>query len=337
MAVLWIEFALCTAVIAFCGTNLARYGDVIAEKTGLGRAWIGLILMSGVTSLPELITGISSVAIAQAPDIAVGDVMGSCVFNLLLIAVMDMLHRKAPIFRHAEHGHALSAGFGVILIGLASLSILAGAAVPSWGAVSLTTPVLIAFYAVGMRSVYLYQKRKIAERAGEIAEQLQYGSVTVRDAAVKYGLNAAVIIAAATWLPFIGDAMATATGLGRSFVGSVLVAMTTSLPELVVTVAALRIGAADMAIANLLGSNMFNIFILALDDLAFWDAPLYGAVSTNHVVTGSIALVMTGIVVVSMTYRLQRKTVLRIGWDAVALLLAYVANISLLYLLRDKG
>ncbi len=336
MILLWLEFLLCSAVIVYCGTKLSRYGDVIAEKTGLGRAWIGLILMSGVTSLPELITGISSVAFADAPDIAVGDVMGSCVFNLSLIALMDMLHGPQPIFSRAEHSHNLSAGFGVILIGFATLSISA-AGMPSFGRISFSTPLIIGLYALAMRSVFLFQKRKIAEHIGEIASDLQYGHISTKEASVKYTANALVIVGAAAWLPFIGDRLAEATGLGRSFVGSILIAMTTSLPELAVSISALRIGAADMAIANLLGSNLFNMVILAIDDLAYPGGPLFSAVSQNHVITGTIAVIMTGIVVVSLTYRLEKKTALRIGWDAAALLLAYGISVYLLYTLRARG
>lgn len=333
----WLEFILCSAVIVYSGSKLARYGDVIAEKTGLGRAWIGLVLMAGVTSLPELITGISAVMLAGTPDIALGDVMGSCVFNLSIIALMDLLHGPGPIFSKAEHSHNLSAGFGVILIGTASLSILAGGSVPSVGHLGLYTPLIMALYAVGMRSVFLFQRKQLVVRAGEIAAKLQYGHISAREAAVKYGLNAVVIVGAALWLPFIGDRLAAVTGLGASFVGSVLIAMTTSLPELVVSVTALRIGAADMAIANLLGSNMFNIFILAVDDIAFVTGPLLSHVSINHAMTGFMAVIMTGIIIVSLTYRAEKKTVLRIGWDAAALLLAYIVNILLLYALRERG
>src|SRR5512145_3225201 len=97
-----IQFLICSGVIVVCGVNLSRYGDVIAEKTGLGRAWIGLILMASVTSLPELVTGLSSVTVAGVPDIAVGDVMGSCVFNLSIIALLDIIHGPLPIFSKAE-------------------------------------------------------------------------------------------------------------------------------------------------------------------------------------------------------------------------------------------
>ena len=337
MTMLWIQFLICSSVIVVCGVNLSRYGDVIAEKSGLGRAWIGLVLMSGVTSLPELMTGISSVAFADAPDIAVGDVMGSCVFNLSLIALMDMLHGPRPIFSRAEHSHNLSAGFGVLLIGIATLSISAASGMPAFGRISLSTPIIIGLYALAMRSVFLFQKRQIAEHLGSIAPDLQYGHISVKEATVKYSVNALVIVGAATWLPFIGDRLAEATGLGRSFVGSILIAMATSLPELVVSISALRIGATDMAIANLLGSNLFNMVILSIDDLAYRGGPLFSAVSQNHAITGTIAVIMTGIVIVSLMYRLEKKTALRMGWDALALMLAYLVNIALLYRLRGRG
>lgn len=331
MGIILAEFFLCAAVIVVSGTFLSRYGDVLSEKVGLGRAWIGLILMASVTSLPELINGISSVTIADVPDIAIGDLMGSCVFNLSLIALMDALYRPGPIFMIAEHGHILSAGFGMILIGIAAVSIFMGPDLPALGHIGLYTPLIIFIYFVGIRSVYLFEKRKIAEFAEGLSKVDVYAHVSLKEAVVKYVLNAAVIIVAATILPFLGDRLAAASGLGRSFVGTFFIGITTSMPELVVSVASLRIGAADMAIANLFGSNMFNMFILAIDDLFYGKGPLLSYVSGSHSVTAIMALIMTGIAIVALTYRLKKKTVLRIGWDAVALLLAFIINVLLLY------
>lgn len=335
--IIWLQFILCSAVIVFCGINLSRYGDVIAEKSGLGRAWIGLVLMASVTSLPELINGISSVAFVDAPNIALGDIMGSCVFNLSIIALMDILHGPKPIFSKAEHGHIISAGFGVILIGLASISILANASIPAIWHIGIYTPAIILIYLIGIRSLFLFEKRKIKEFVEEMAEALQYKHISTKEAVTKYVFNALIIIGAAAWLPFIGDSLAQETGLGGSFVGSVFIAITTSLPELVVSISALRIGATDMAIANLFGSNIFNIFILAIDDLFYTKGPLLSHVSTNHAVTGFVAVVMTGIAIVSLEYRLEKKAFLRLGWDAIAMLLAYIINVYLLYTLRSHG
>ena len=337
MLILWLQFILCSAVIVLCGTNLSKYGDVIAEKTGLGRAWIGLVLMASVTSLPELITGISSVAFADVPNIALGDIMGSCVFNLSIIALMDILHGPKPIFSKAEHGHIISAGFGVILIGIAAISILSNASIPAVGHIGIYTPAIILIYMIGVRSLFLFEKRKIKEFVEEMAEALQYEHISTKEAVSKYVFNALIIIGAAAWLPFIGDRLAEETGLGRSFIGSIFIALTTSLPELVVSISALKIGAADMAIANLFGSNIFNIFILAIDDIFYTKGPILSHVSMSHAVTGFMAVLMTGITIVSLEFSLEKKAFLRLGWDAIAILLAYFINIYLLYSMRGMG
>ena len=120
----WVQFLVCLAVIGAAGVKLSQYGDAFADKTGLGGTWIGLIMLATVTSLPELITGASSVTIADTPDIAVGDVLGSCVFNLLIIVVLDLIYRKESVYTRANQGHILSAGFGVLMIGFAGFSIL---------------------------------------------------------------------------------------------------------------------------------------------------------------------------------------------------------------------
>lgn len=115
----WLEFALCAFLIGAAGPELSRSGDIIADKTGISGNWIGLILLGAVTSLPELVTGVSAVTIANTPNIAVGDIFGSCVFNLLILVAIDFMYRETPVYRRAHQGHILSAGFGVILIGFA--------------------------------------------------------------------------------------------------------------------------------------------------------------------------------------------------------------------------
>jgi len=330
----FLQFLLCAAAIVVAGTYLSIYGDVIAEKVGLGRAWIGLILMASVTSLPELVNGVSAVTVADVPDIALGDVLGSCIFNIALIALMDLLAGPAPIFSRADQGHTLSAGFGIILISIVAVSILAGPVMPAFYGVGLYTPIIILIYFVAIRSAFLFQKRRIVEFVEEAVEASKYEKVPLGEAVWKYSVCALVIIAAATLLPFLAARIAEETGLGTSFVGTFFVGLTTSLPELIVSISALRIGAADMAIANLFGSNLFNIMVVAIDDIVYRKGPLLLDVSTSHTATAFMAVIMTGIAVVALVFRVQRKTFLRIGWDAVALGVAFGLSMLLLYSMR---
>jgi cation:H+ antiporter len=102
--VIWVLFALTAAVIVVAGVQLARYGDVIGEKSGLGRSWIGVVLLAATTSLPELFTGFGATALTPLPDIAVGDVLGSCMFNLLILSLMDAI-QPDRISARAHQGH----------------------------------------------------------------------------------------------------------------------------------------------------------------------------------------------------------------------------------------
>lgn len=334
MVLLWTEFIIVAAVIVVCGTQLSKYGDVIAEKTGLGRAWIGLVLMASITSLPELITGISSVALAKVPDIAAGDIMGSCVFNLVILALLDPMHKGSPIFSRVGQSHLLSAGFGVTLIGLASTSILLEEFLPSFAHIGAYTPVIFVIYMAGIRLIYSYEKKFLKELVSEGIPR--YEGVSMKKAVFMYSLNALVVVVVATTLPFIAGRIAETTGLGGSFVGTIFVAITTSLPELVVSFAALRIGAPDLATGNILGSNMFNIMLLGLDDLLYLDGPLLSDISGSHSVTGLMAILMTAIVLISITYRPHKKTMFsgRFGWDSLAMLAIGVLNMYFVYKMR---
>ena len=331
-AVVWLQLGACAALIAFAGTKLSGYADVIADKTGLSGNWIGLILLATVTSLPELATGISAVTIADAPNIAVGDVLGSCVFNLAILVVLDFLHRGESVYRRANQGHILSAGFGIVLIGFAGLNLLLGdkAAALSIGHVGASTPVIVALYLIAMRAVFIHERDKTREFVDTIAER--YPQVTLRGAVIRYAAAAIVIVAAGIWLPFIGVQLASVMGWHKTFVGTLFVAIATSLPELAVTVAALRIGALDMAIGNLLGSNLFNIVILALDDLFFLKGPLLARVSSLHAMSAVSALVMTGIVIVGLLYRPRARILGAVGWISLGLLAVYLLNSFVLYL-----
>lgn len=325
-----VEFLACSGLILYSGMKIARYGDAIAEKTGLGRVWIGVLLMASVTSLPELITGISSVAIFGIPDIAAGDVLGSCVFNISILAILD-LTSKRPIFNRIHGNHALSAGFGIILLGIAALGIVLGDRLPSFGWVGSYSFVFIAVYLIALRSIFLHEKKR--SLSTEADGPGKYDDLTRADVFRGYALNAAVIVAAATWLPSIGERLAVQTGLGQTFVGNIMIALTTSLPELVVSVSAIRIGAVDMAVGGLFGSNLFNIGILAIDDIFYTAGPILSHVSDSHAVPALAAMMMSAIAIVGLSLRTRKKHT-PLSVSSAALVLIFVINIFILYALR---
>lgn len=319
----WLGLLICAVVILLTGTRLAAYGDIIAVRSGLGRTWVGVVMMAAATSLPELVTGASAVARYDLPDIAAGDIFGSCLFNLLILATLAMWDRR-PLSAWLDTGQLLPAALGMVLIGGAALALVSGGRLPALWQVSIATPFLLFTYVVAMRLVF---ERERGRGEALPLEPADPSAPTLRRALTLYVVNAAVLVVAAGYLPVAGHAVAEATGLGESFVGTVFVAISTSAPEIVVTLAAARIGAVDMAAGNVLGSNMFNIALLALDDLLYRRAPLFVAVSPAHVVPAMGAMLMTAIVILSLAH--QPRHPRRIPWEAVAMVLVYAASIAI--------
>jgi cation:H+ antiporter len=332
---IWIQFLVCAAIIGAAGPTLSRSGDIIADKTGISGNWIGLILLGTVTSLPELVTGISAVTGAAVPDIAVGDVLGSCVFNVAILVIVDSIYRRGSIYERASQGHILSAGFGVVLIGFVGFNLLLSERGLSLaiGHVGIYTPVIVGLYLIAARSVFVYERSHREAFVAGAAER--YPNVTLPSAIRRFILAAVLIVAAGAFLPFIGANLAATMGWGETFVGSLFVAGATSLPELVVTIAAVRIGALNLAFANLLGSNLFDMLVLAADDLFYTDGPILADVSPSHAVSAASAVIMTGFVIVSLLYQPRRRIWHSVGWTSLALLGLYLLNGYVLF--RNSG
>jgi cation:H+ antiporter len=104
----WMQFVICLAIIVVAGSRLSKDADIIAEKTGLGRVWVGIVLLATVTSLPEIATGISSVTLVNKPDLAIGDLFGASLINLTILAVIDVLYKKGPILHLMGNGIILA-------------------------------------------------------------------------------------------------------------------------------------------------------------------------------------------------------------------------------------
>ncbi len=330
MILVWTKFLVCACLIGFAGPVLTRNADIIARRTGVSRSWVGLFLLATATSLPELLTGVSAVTIAGAPDIAVGDALGSCVFNLVLLVFLDAMHREAPMYSRMDPCHILSAGFGIILIGFIGASVLLGDhdIAPRLFHIGISSLIVIAVYFIAMRSVFVYEGR----RAAVPIIPDENPTVTLRMAVTRYLAAGVLVVGAGAWLPFVGIEIAGVMGWGTTFVGTLVIAGATSLPELVVTLSALRLGALDMAIANLLGSNLFDKMVIAIDDFAYAKGPLLSVVSPVHAVTAFAAVIMSGIVIVSLLYRPASRFRGTIGWTSLSLLIIYFASTYAVYL-----
>lgn len=318
----WFELLICAATILIAGCQLSKYGDEIADRTGLGKTWIGLILLATVTSLPELISGVSAVTLNNLPDVAVGGVIGSCLFNLVILALLDMGAGDKPLSSKIHHSHVITAGFGIVL--LASFCVAKGWSRGQIGWFDPFSILYIVIYLLAMRTIFQFETRRSLEATSqETKAALKEGSLL--KPALMFSLFSVFIVLASLWLPGVAERIGAATGLSNTFIGSSLVAITTSLPEVVVSLSAARLGAFDMAVGNVLGSNLFNMAILGIDDLAYLKGPLLLSASMQHSLSALVAIVTTAIAVISVTFRAEKKA-FAIHWDSMAILGCYVVT-----------
>ena len=324
-------FILCAAVIIFSGTKLSFYGDKIADLTGMGKAWVGLILMASVTSLPELITGISSVAIVKAPDLAAGDIFGSCVFNLLILSVLDARIKK-PLLAEVKSSHIVAAIFGIILLTVAGIAIYLANEIPSLLWMSSFTFLLFAIYLVAVWGIFKNEHAAMIESPPSTVPLTPSRTADLRKSIGSYALNALIVVGAAVFLPYFGENIASETGLGDSFFGTLFIAAATSLPELVVSLAALRMGALDMAVGNLLGSNVFNMFILGVDDVFYKQGSLFKAISSSHLLSVFITIIMTAVVGLGLLFKPKKKQFWLFSVDTFIIVLLYLSLIIYLFI-----
>lgn len=333
---MWLVFGCSAAVIVFAGTKLSHYGDQIAELTGLGRLWIGVVLMAAATSLPEIFTDVSA-ALMDAPDIAAGDLFGSNMANMLVLGIIDLLHRQKRVWQQAALEHTLTAALAMVLTGLAAFFVLARIDVTHLG-VGLGSLVLLLLYVLGMRLVFRQENMKRRQREQEavlegVSEKGDSGIVRradLRRAVAGFVAAALVLLVAAPFLAGSAKGIAEQSGMSATFIGTSLVGITTSLPELVTSIAAVRLGAFDLAVGNLFGSNAFNMAAFFFADLAYRGGGLLDHVSSTHALTALWSILMMNIGLMGIIYRAEKRFML-IEPDSLLMIVSYVLGLWLLF------
>lgn len=330
----WLEFLISAGIIIFAGIRLTIYADKLSDELQLGKVWVGIILLGLATSLPEAITSLASIVSLGANNLAVGNLLGSNNFNPMFIVVMDVMCRQGTTGTiQPNSSHKVSACFAILLSGIVIVDIIFNVPVLNFRGMSLSAgSLMIAIcYFVGMRKLALLSTGQsvITPNSGKPVWQ----NATMIRIWTQLLINAVLVIVGAIWLARSADIIAQQTGLGGTFFGSIFLAFVTSLPELVVSLSAVRLGSLDLAIGNIFGSNMTNIFIVFICSLFYRGAPLLGSVSKVHVITATLSILLTYVAVKGILIR-NKKTVFGLSWNSLIMIFLFFIGTGILYKLR---
>lgn len=342
----FLLFAVAAILTVLAAIKLSTYADIISEKSSLGSLFIGTVLIAGATSLPEVTTTASAIFIGN-PDIAVGNVLGSNVFNLLILAGLDLYFRRHQIYKHADLNHRFTLSLAMLISLLVVIAIIIKVPYTVLG-IGLDMLIIASLYGLGMW--YISKKASATPheptlesahepaletdvlRTEETVEQLKTItnshekfdeavsatidadmratiaqdhngatiSLSLKQASWRFALMAIVILGSGTLLTISGDKIAMITGLSSSFIGSFLIAASTSLPEVVACFVAFQLRNYNMAIGSILGSNLFNLLILFGSDILYQPHALLASVSSAHIVTASLTIILGSFVMYAL-------------------------------------
>jgi cation:H+ antiporter len=321
--IVWGKFLALLILVLIFGNRAAKSADIIAEKKGLAKAFMGVVFISMITSFPELFTGISAGAIVKAPDIAVGQIMGSCVFNLLIIGVIELFFRKKNIYQLTGKLNVLPLGFSIIMITLVTLLLSVKF---KWNIfhVGLSSVLIFVLYLLFMYVIF-------KERKAEGDEEEKYKDKNLTVEMFSFAVSAMVIIGVGIYLPIVGKELATIMNWTDSFVGVIFLALVTSFPEFVVSFSTARMGAFDMLLGNITGSNLFNIAIIFVIDVSYTKGNVLMVASPENISVGLIAVMMNFIIFFAVIRHSSYRLFHLISINGILLILLYVVNLMVVY------
>lgn len=335
LGVVLLIFAGAAVVVWIGGVRLTIALDALAEKTGLGRLFVGMLLLGGITSLPEVANVITASA-HGVPQLAINNVLGSAAINIVLLAAADAFIGRDGVTSVVADAATLmmSALCMIVLAAVAGAIVLGDFAVFGVGIGSLTiTALSIAAFAMAAD----YGKRApwaLHDAATDAAPDAPDAAKHPLRALIWVSVLAAVTIFVAGYiLSVAGEDLSQRTGLGAGFVGFLLIGFATSTPELSTIVTALRAKRYEMAFGQVLGTNFINLSLFALSDLVFAGGPIINELGRFEIVSALLGLVLIGVFLVGLLER-RDATIIKMGYDSFAVILLFVCGAGALYALR---
>jgi len=344
---LWLNvliFAVSACGVWLCGTKLSAYVDLIADRTGIGKAFAGALLLGGATSLPELATTITA-SLSGAAELAGNNLLGGVVMQVAVLSLVDglFLRRRALTFFSPRSALLMQGVFLTFLVAMAAAAVSSGELLVYRG-VGVWPLLLAITYAFGLWVLYRYEGDPRWEPAGQVGEppesardlkdahHAKFQNTSTMNVSLRFTVAAAGVLVSGFVVARSGEVLADQSGLGQSFVGATLVALATSLPEVSTTVSAVRFGAYSMAAANILGTNSLEIALFLPADLAYRDGSIIDAMNPSSVFLAALGIMVTAAYLWGILERRDR-TVFGFGQDSLVVVLLYATGMSLFYFL----
>jgi len=327
---LFALFGAAALVVLVCGLRMTDLADRIADRTGLGEALVGGVLLGAATSLSGSVVSLSSALSGQA-SLAFANGIGGIAAQTAFLAVADMIHRRANL----EHAAAELANLfqGALLMVLLTIPLIAYTT-PEFSIWSVhpASLAILAAYAGGLfatsrvQAAPMWRPVATSETREDLPDEEEARNNPLGLLLVFIAMM--VLLSLAGWtIARTGAEFTGRLGLSSTLVGALMTAVVTSMPELVTTIAAVRRGALQLAVGGIIGGNTFDSLFLVVSDIGYRDGSIYHAVQPQDYFWLAIGLAMTGVLLMGLMQR-ERRGVGNIGWESLTLILIYAGAIA---------
>jgi cation:H+ antiporter len=333
---LWAALAAFVAaamVITMAGIRMAETADRLADRTGIGEALFGGLLLGGSTSIPGIVASTTAAAQGHA-ELAFSNAVGGIAAQTFFLAIADIAYRRANL----EHAAASLTNLtqASLLITLLILPLIA-VSLPTYTVFEIhpvTIAILIGYLfglrlALRSRTMPMWGPKKTSDTRLDVPHEPKGGRRIMMALLLRFAVLAAILMLTGYVTATSGVAIADKTGMSESIIGAYFTAISTSIPELVTTIAAVRRGALTLAMGGIVGGNMFDTLFIASSDIAYRDGSLYHAVSGTPYFLTALSILMTGVLLLGMLRR-ERHGIANIGFESALIFVIYLGGTAIL-------
>lgn len=324
----WFEFIVCASLLAYFAYNLCKEGLILSEKTNIDKGIIGMFFLAIATSFPEIVTASTAVYSLGRIGLGYGDIVGSVIVNLMILVALDYSYGKGRMLLKVSSITRLSGVFVLIISFILLIS-----AVLRFSGIVLPAVKWVGFESVLIVAVYFIYLKVLRRSSLNNSEHI-YNSV--KDPFwkiwLKFILLLIVVILLGVWLAKVGEKIVANTSLTQTFTGTLLLGFVTSLPEIIVSFAALKAGSVDMAVGNIIGSNLFDVSIIPFLDLLSKRGPILGMLTSGQILATSFVLILSALVLIGFFFK--RDSRLRLSWDTTLIFVVGFVCFVILYYVK---
>ncbi|MBU0682819.1 MAG: hypothetical protein KJ864_00815 [Candidatus Omnitrophica bacterium] len=323
----WFEFLICGVLLTFFAYNLCKEGVIISDRTHLEEGVIGMFFLAVATSFPEIVTGGVAVFALDKVGLGYGDIVGSVMANLMILSALDYFSGKGRILSKVS---SLNRVTGIFVVGVVSVVLVSiilrfkTGFMPVFGRVGIESIFIVLIYFVYLRLVH--KRSSTGHKSIYHVETESFWNIWA-----KFILFLVVVIFLGMWMAKISEKIVLSTGMSETFTGTLILGVATSLPEIIVSFTALRAASIDMAVGNILGSNLFDVCIIPFFDV-LCKKPILGLLTPGQILATVLVLILSIIAAGSMFIKKQDRS--KIGWDTGLIFIVGSAGFVLLYFIR---